>query len=108
MSCDAAVRSWQECGRSPGDVEPVQLLPTTREDCSQRVMGSGLYHRSVSGNSECYWSGHGRWQGRVPDTEGSGMHTLANLLDPQVTGMIMIRWQVTQGSVGAEVTYNDL
>lgn len=36
------------------------------------------------------------------------MHTLANLLDPQVTGMIMIQWQVTQGSVGVEVTYSDL
>lgn len=61
-------------GRSPGEAE--QILPTAREGRTQRVVGSGVYHGSGSRNSKCYCSGYGRWQGRAPDTEGAGMHTL--------------------------------
>lgn len=66
----------------------VQLVSTARGELHTGMEWGHVCVRRGPRSSEVALEGDGRWQCRVSDVEDTGTHTLANLLDSQVTGVI--------------------
>lgn len=95
------VRSWHKWSHRLEKLNLVQLVSTAQ---GKLHTGMGWGHvcvrRGPRSNEIALGEGGGRWQCRVSDVEDMGTHTLANLLDSQVTGVIF--GVMAQRSVGVE------